>query len=157
MFCSNCGFKMDESSTFCPNCGKATERSGNQQNNFNNQGGYSNMSTRNIVVCILLSIVTCGIYGIIWLIGMADDLNYASDRRNDTSGGIVFLLSLVTCGIYGLYWLYTAGEKVNILKRKKGLSQDSSNGILYLFLGIFGFSIISYCLIQNELNNYITN
>lgn len=152
MYCSKCGYKFDESSAFCPNCGKSS--GGNQH--FNQQYN-SSIPNRNIVVCILLSIITCGIYGIIWFIELVNDLNYASDSSDDTSGGIVFLLSLITCGIYGMYWFYKASEKVNALKRKKGLNTDSSLGILYLLLAIFGFSIINYCLIQNELNNYSPN
>ena len=74
----------------------------------------------------------------------------------DTSGGMVFLLSIITCGIYMLYWMYKAGEKVQAAQAKRGLPYDSNSGILYLILSLFGFSIVSYCLIQNELNKMAT-
>lgn len=57
---------------------------------------------RNIAVCIILSIVTCGIYGIYWFICLNNDTNTASNTFG-TSGGVAFLLTLVTCGIYGIY------------------------------------------------------
>lgn len=57
------------------------------------------MKQRNIVVCILLSLVTCGIYGIYWMIVLNDETNALSGRQG-TSGGLVFLFSLITCGIY---------------------------------------------------------
>lgn len=41
---------------------------------------------KNIVTCILLSLVTCGIYGIIWYISMTDDAAYTNEDR-DFSGG----------------------------------------------------------------------
>lgn len=85
-----------------------------------------------------------------------NDLNTASGRTQDTSGGVVFLLSLVTCSIYGLYWLYTAGNKVNIVKQRNGMVADGNNGLIYLLLALFSAGIISYCLIQNELNNVAT-
>jgi len=152
MFCSNCGNKFDDSSAFCPKCGKETGayRQPNQQRN-------SNINSRDIVVCIILSFITCGIYGIVWFIEIVNDLNYASDSNDDTTGGVVFLLSLITCGIYGVYWFYKASEKVNAIKRKRGLYPDTSLGVIYLLLAIFGFSIVNYCLIQNELNKYSTN
>lgn len=111
---------------------------------------------RNIVTCIILSIITCGIYGIYWLICLVNDLNVAADTPNDTSGGMVFLLGLITCGIYTLYWMYKAGEKVQAAQTKRGLPSDSNSGILYLILSLVGFSIVSYCLIQNELNKMAT-
>lgn len=107
---------------------------------------------RNIVTCIILSIVTCGIYGIYWFICIVNDLNEASDSQNDTSGGIVFLLGIVTCGIYTLYWMYKAGEKVNAAQAKRGMASDSNNSLIYLLLTLFGLGIVTYCLIQNELN-----
>ena len=57
---------------------------------------------------------------------------------------------LITCGIYGLYWLYKMGERCD---RIKGMNGNS--GILYLILGIVGFSIISYCLMQDTLNKAV--
>ena len=78
-------------------------------------------------------------------------MNTASGRTNDTSGAMVFLLSLVTCNIYSWFWLYKAGEKVNIIRAKRGAPATDSS-LLYLLLGIFGLGIVSYCLIQNELN-----
>lgn len=111
---------------------------------------------RNIVTCIILSIVTCGIYGIYWEICIVNDLNVAADTPNDTSGGMVFILGLITCGIYMFYWMYKAGEKVQSAQAKRGLPADSNSGILYLILTLFGLGIVSYCLIQNELNKMAT-
>ncbi|MBE5938275.1 MAG: DUF4234 domain-containing protein [Lachnospiraceae bacterium] len=104
-------------------------------------------------MCIILSIITCGIYGIIWYIQIVDDLNTASGDMNGQSGGMVFLLTLITCGIYGWYWMYKAGEKVSVIRQRQGLPANDSNGILYLVLAFFGLGIVSYCLIQSELNN----
>lgn len=105
---------------------------------------------RSIVSCIILTFITCGIYGIYWFICLADDVNTVSGVR-DTSGGAVFLLTLITCGIYGLYWAYRCGEKIDMAKQSRGIS-SSNGGILYLILYIFG-GIIAYAVIQNEINN----
>ena len=37
------------------------------------------MKEKNIALCIILSIFTCGIYGIIWFISMTDDTVRLSD------------------------------------------------------------------------------
>lgn len=108
------------------------------------------MKQRNIVVCILLSIITCGLYSLYWFICLSDDANAATGEMG-TSGVMALVFSLITCGIYGLYWMYRQGEKIDNAKARRGMSGGSS-GILYLVLAIFGFSIISYAIMQNELN-----
>ncbi len=110
------------------------------------------ITKRSIGLAIVLSIVTCGIYGIYWFVCLVNELNVAADDKEAPSGGIVFLLSIITCSIYLLYWMYKAGERVNKAKALRGVPADSSTGVIYLLLTLFGFSIVSYALIQNELN-----
>lgn len=171
MICRNCGFQCDDNAVTCPKCGSPVGNQGgfanlNQQfnninNNFNQQFGSNGFKApikqKSIVTCIILSIVTCGIYGIIWFINIVDDLNTASGDVNGQSGVVVFILTLVTCNIYGLYWAYKAGEKVSIIRQRNGLSSDSNNGILYLILNLFGLNIVTYALVQSELNNVASN
>lgn len=106
---------------------------------------------KNIVTCILLSIITCGIYGIVWFVNMTDDAAYANEDHN-LSGGKAFLFTLITCGIYGIYWNYKMGKELYEAKTKKGLNA-SDNSVLYLILSIIGLGIVNYCLIQSDLND----
>lgn len=108
---------------------------------------------RNIALCIVLSIVTCGIYGLYWLYCMAEDVNLLNSRPNAASGGLVLLLSIITCGIYELYWLYRTGEDLDRLRVDRG-GLPGHLGILYLLVALVGFGIISYALLQSELNEY---
>lgn len=104
---------------------------------------------RNIAFCIILSLVTCGIYGLYWFVCLTDDTNAVANEEG-TSGVMALVLTIVTCGIYGLYWAYKCGEKLDQAKVSRGLPA-SNGGVLYLILYIFG-GIIAYALIQNELN-----
>jgi hypothetical protein len=106
---------------------------------------------RNVAVCIILSIVTCGLYGLYWLVCLNDDVNTVSKTENGTSGVVVVLLSIVTCSIYLWYWLYVQGNKIDEAKTAKGIP-SSNSGIIYLVLALVGLSIVSYALMQNELN-----
>ena len=113
------------------------------------------MEKRNIAVAIILTIVTCGIYGIYWFIVMTDETNKTTDKPEEqTSGGIAFLLTFITCGIYGLYWAYKQGEKLDAAAEKNGMTRDSRS-VLYLILSLIGFSIIAYALMQDTLNKLI--
>lgn len=109
---------------------------------------------KNIAVAIILTIVTCGIYSIIWVMQINDQVKEFSGDTNMPSGGIVVLLTIITCGIYGIYWAYqmaklleTAGQKHN--------AQISDNSILYIILCLLGLSIVNYALMQNDLNQII--
>lgn len=106
---------------------------------------------RNIAVCIILSIVTCGIYGIYWFVCLSDDTNTVSNTHFGTSGIMALLFVLITCGIYSWYWAYKQGEKIDEARMNRGLS-TGSNAIVYLLLSIFGLSIVAWALMQNELN-----
>ncbi len=77
--------------------------------------------------------------------------NCCKNNPNATSGGIVILLGIITCGIYMWYWLYKQGDNLDQIKASRGLPAGNS-GILYLILAIVGLSIVSYALMQNELN-----
>jgi uncharacterized protein YybS (DUF2232 family) len=107
---------------------------------------------KNIVTCVILSIVTCGIYGIVWFINLNDDVNTLTGDYK-VSGGVAFLLTLVTCGIYGFYWMYKQGTRIDQLKYERGIPNSNNTGILYLIFAVIGLSIVSYCLMQNEINN----
>ncbi len=108
------------------------------------------MKQRSIATAIILSIVTCGIYGLYWFVCLNNDVNTMNEQPG-TSGGMALLLTIVTCGIYGWYWAYKQGEKVEAIKAKRGLP-SSNSAVLYLVLSIVGLSIVAWAMMQNELN-----
>lgn len=102
------------------------------------------MNQRNVVTSILLTIVTCGFYGIYWIYALNNDVARMNNEPED--GGTVVLLSLITCGIYYIFWQYKMGEKIEQAGGK-------NDGIVYLILSIFGLGIVSSALMQTEINN----
>lgn len=112
------------------------------------------MKKRDIVVAVILSLVTCGIYGIYWFVSINNDVNKLAEDNDAPSGIVAFLLSIVTCSIYFIYWNYKMGKKVYEVQLKNNVSAND-NSILYLILSIFGLGIVNYCLIQNDLNKLI--
>ncbi|MBQ9624978.1 MAG: DUF4234 domain-containing protein, partial [Clostridia bacterium] len=103
---------------------------------------------RNIVVCILLSFVTCGIYGLMWFISLTNDAGRANNNPS-FSGGKALLLTLITCGIYGFIWNYKIGKEMYGANQNYGLNAND-NSVLYLILSLFGLSIVTYCIVQSE-------
>lgn len=109
---------------------------------------------RDIVLPIILSIVTCGLYSIYWIISLVNEVNYICDEPEAMSGGVVFLLSLVTCGVYMIIWFYNAGGRLDRAKSAVGLP-PSNSGTIYCVLSLFGLSIVTLALIQSEVNNLV--
>ncbi len=169
-YCTSCGAQIPENMNFCPSCGaqvnnpqpapeQPTMETNNTQNEYIGQNPQPNLQrpmvqSKNIGVAILLSIITCGIYGIVWYINLVNDVNtVCQDEKSSQSGGTVFLLTLVTCGIYGIIWFYNAGKRMNTAGNKYNMT-IGDNSVMYLVLMLFGLGIINYCLVQSDLNKF---
>ena len=152
-FCSKCGNKLDEEVKYCPKCGNDVngETKASKEQNYSFYSGE--VVNRNVVVAIILTFLTCGIYGMFWVCVMTDDANKVSGEETDTSGALAVLFTILTCGIYGFYWNYRMGHKFYKAGGNTG-KNINDNSIVYLLLSIFGLSIVSYCLIQNDLNQF---
>lgn len=159
-FCPNCGKELQENQMFCANCG-AQMQGGNGaptpnnttviNNNYNTTNNVL-LPERNIAVAIILTIVTCGIYGLYWFVKMTDEAKSVSNGTN-ASGVLAIVYSLLTCGIYSIYWNYKMGQNMHTAGKLHN-KDISDNAVLYLILSIFGLGIVNYCLIQNDLNKF---
>ncbi len=112
------------------------------RNEFNGQGytaGSPLKTDRNLLVYILLSLITCGIYGYYFLYTMARDVNVACEGDGQSTSGLVafILLSFITCGIYAIYWYYTLGNRLCANAPRYGLNFQE-NGTTILMWMIFG-------------------
>ncbi len=106
---------------------------------------------RNIAVAIILTLVTCGIYGLYWFVVISDDVKEYSNDSEMMSGGVALLLTIVTCGIFGFYWAYKLGKNMFSAQQINNLPA-TDNSVLYLILELFGLGIIVWAIIQNDLN-----
>ncbi len=176
MFCKNCGQQMNEDQAvclkcgvakdkghkFCPNCGKeivaeeavicvacGISLQPNQSTNVDVDVA-AKIQPRDLVKTIILSIITCGIYGIFWYVNLTNELNMLYKEKGDKSGGTCFLLTLVTCGIYGFFWAYNYGTK-----KDKITGKDDRSGLIYLLLTFFGLGIVVYAMLQDAINKTI--
>lgn len=109
---------------------------------------------RSIPMAIILTIVTCGFYMLYWEYKLLESLYRANNLPS--SAGTDVLLSIVTCGIYGLYMIYKAGKMESSANRAYNLP-EKDEAALYLILGIFGLGIISFCILQSNINNLLAD
>ena len=59
------------------------------------------MKKRNIVLAIIFTIITLGIYGIYWFVCLTNDSNQMSVEEATASGGMAILFIVITLGMYG--------------------------------------------------------
>ncbi len=115
---------------------------------------FGNGTNRNIVLCIIFTIISCGIYGLYWMYVLNEEINSLSGKENATSGGLVILFTIITCGIYGLYWYYVMGERTDEIKKRLNMNASGSN-ILFLILGLIGLGIVNYAIMQDAVNKAV--
>ena len=97
-------------------------------------------ANRSLLVVILLSIVTCGIYSWWFTYKLAQDMNTVCNDGDKTPGLATFiLLSIVTCGIYGYYWHYKIGNRQQANAPIYGftIQENGTSVLLWDTLGIF--------------------
>ena len=161
--CPKCNAELSDDVNFCVKCGAnlnvsqvAAQTSFSNAATVNQQTATTTnvamIQKREIVTAILLSLVTCGFYGIYWFVVMTDDANKVNNE-NGTSGGMALLFTFLTCGLYSIYWNYQMGQRLYEAGQKQG-KNINDNSILYLVLSLFGLGIVNYCLIQSDLNKF---
>ena len=114
------------------------------------------VQTKNIGLSVILTLITCGIYGFYWLYCIARDLNELTVSQNQEKGpdaGLVVILSIVTCGIYLIYYFWKAGKMVSSLTYENG-THPSDDSIVLMVLSILQLSIVSYCILQSNINGF---
>jgi len=115
------------------------------------------MESKSVALAIVLTIITCGIYGLYWIYTIAVGFEYAQTQsRVATSPGVTILLFIITGGIYGIYVYYKWGQaSAEIAARYGRMGEDKA--IVYLVLAIFNLSIINNALIQSDFNMWLSS
>ena len=105
----------------------------------------------NIAVAIILTIITCGLYGLYWQYRQMAALNQFFGRE-EYNFGMWLLLSIITCGIFAMYYEYKMADGINEIKEFRGRRVDGNLPLICLLLTIFGLGLVSLAIQQNEIN-----
>ncbi len=94
---------------------------------------------RSLAKLIVLSFLTCGIYGFFFWWGFINDVNEVCvcDGKKSPNFLVVMLLSFFTFGIYYLFWLYRQGERLQSIapEYKLKLKQGGGSVLAQYFFG----------------------
>lgn len=110
---------------------------------------------RNIILNVLLSLITCGIWYLVFIYQVVEDVNEATFKElnyeSQINGIIYIILSIFTLGIYGYIWTYKMSNRLDDIREKKGLHRKNE-AVLHVVCRIFSLGIVSYAILQNTLN-----
>ena len=111
---------------------------------------------RSLLLLIIFSIITFGIYAFYWYYKLAKDVNMICEGDGKKTAGLVklLLLSLITFGIYFMIWLYMLGDRLQDNSNKYGVAVKESGGSVLLWYVLGAFIIIGpfisyYIIIKN--------
>lgn len=109
------------------------------------------LTNRSVATVIILTIVTCGIYGLYWLWVTCDALYKEAEGQGSTMQPIVtFLLCFFLADIGYLIFGMNVDADLNAIKAKRGIP-TTDNKVLYMILG-FIIPIVLIGMVQNEIN-----
>lgn len=96
---------------------------------------------RSLLVYIVLSILTLGIYHWCFWYAYARDMNIVCAGDGRKTGGIIaqIVFSILTLGIYDCIWVYGAGDRIFFNCTKRNIPNTISGGsvLLWRTLGVF--------------------
>lgn len=89
-------------------------------------------TNRSLALYILLSIITCGIYGIVAMSSVSTDINVIASRYDGKKTAhyclMVFLLSWLTLGIYPLVWYHKLSNRIGAELKRRGINYSFGAG-----------------------------
>lgn len=112
------------------------------------------MKKRNAALCVIFTIITCGIYGLYWMAQINNCVNELADPPKKTGGGVAVLLTIVTLGIYGFYWVYKMGGLLDAALAKRRMPTQNRS-VIYLILQVIGLGFVGWILMQSTINSMI--
>lgn len=99
---------------------------------------FSPMKTdRGLLKFILLNIITCGIYSIVFFSSLGEDLNLVARPRDGKNTMhfclMYFIVGPLTCEIYSIIWFHNLSARIGNEARARGISTSFGAGSFWLW------------------------
>ncbi len=114
--------------------------------------GNDNIKAKKIILYLILSILTLGIYGIYWQYLIIKDIYFIANKTDNPL--LDTLLSICTLGLYDIFIWYKISLYLCQIHKSKSDVPIESSGVLVV-LAFFYQKLICYCIAQNDINNLL--
>jgi hypothetical protein len=106
---------------------------------------------RPLGLCLLLSIVSLGVFNIYWAYTVSYEVREAVDESR-LNPKVELVGCIFTLGVYLVYWLYKYEKYIVKISREQGLVVKDY-GLVMSILSMFFLFPISMMIMQRQLNN----
>lgn len=111
------------------------------------------LKQRSIVMMLVLTFVTCGIYNIFWLyFARVEMRGYLEDSAINPG---LEVLAAILCFPYSFYLFYKMSKDVCRMQNKAGIAVVNDNTAINMILLFFGLGLISEFIMQSEMNDIL--
>lgn len=144
--CPNCNTQVQDNVNACPNCGAFFAQPTNANNFAYNAApaapAVKLQTNRSLLKFILLSLITFGIYGIVVMCKVSEDINIIASKYDGkkTMHYLIatLLLSAITLGIVPIVWYHKLSARIGteLQRRNIGFSFGAGSFWGWCVLGI---------------------
>lgn len=111
------------------------------------------LKQRDIVLVIVLSIITCGIYLLYWVYDTMNSLEQTSGKQSGVNAVACLLLCIFVAPVGFILFGLGADEQINMIKEARGIP-TTENKVMYMILGFF-LPIVLAPIVQDEINKLV--
>ena len=132
-YCSNCGAEINEGAVVCVKCGSAVQTT--------NAPVAPRKTNKGLAKFIFLSIITLGIYSLVVMSSVGNDINIAASRYDGKRTMhyclLAFIVSPITLGIASIVWFHKISNRIGreLSRRNIAYSLSAADFWLWYVLG----------------------
>lgn len=138
-FCTSCGAEIMDEAVICPKCGVTAA------NNSAKIPALKLRTNRGLLKYILLSLLTFGIYGLVVMSHVSEDINTIASKYDGKKTMhyclVVFLFSWLTFGIVPLVWMHKISARIGGELNRRGINYPFGAGTFW------GWSILGSLIV----------
>lgn len=112
-------------------------------------------TNRSLIKFILLSIITLGIYALVFYTKVGTDLNRIAGRYDGKKTMnfclVFFVFALLTCGIVPLIWYHRVSRRIGCELARRGIDYDFDAGTFWLWDILGSLIIVGPFIYQHKL------
>ena len=112
-------------------------------------------TNRGVLKLILLTIITFGIYAIVFYCSISNDINVVASRYDGKKtmhfALLMFLIGPLTCGIGYIVWFHKMSDRVGAELARRGINYTFSSGAYWLWSVLGSFIIVGPFIYMHKL------
>lgn len=146
-YCSNCGAEINEGAAVCVKCGCAVQGS--------SAPVAPRKTNKGLVKFIFLSIITLGIYGLVVMSSLSNDVNIAASRYDGKRTMhyclLVFIVSPITLGIASVVWFHKISNRIGRELNRRNIAYNLSAADFWLWNVIGSIIVVGPFIYYHKL------